>query len=158
MDRTINNLLAILFLLGLTNCSQNPETTYWYCGRHSNLTEQVSVVNEGVIELLKFSSAENGFLIDSLRIQGGVQSFLSKIVYPQIALRAGIKGIAGATFTIDTLGNANNIKITKGIWSGCDEALLFAIKNQKFVYQSNFSDEFNETINLLVRFDILYRW
>lgn len=147
-------LFFVKVLLTFTNCSSTPEYTYHTCGHGSNQYDQVRFVYKDKIELLKLSSSQGGFLVDSIRIQGGVQSFLSKIIYPEIAKRAGVEGIGGATFMVDTLGNAIDIKIIKGIGAGLDEALLTAIQNQKFVYQSNYSDKFNEKIYLLVKFTL----
>jgi len=154
MNRLFRSLFLVVLLLSITNCSTTPEITYGTCGHGSNQYDQVRFVFRDKIELLKLSSTEEGFLVDTIRVQGGVQTFLSKIIYPEIAKRAGVEGIGGATFMVDTLGNAIDIKIIKGIGAGLDEALLTAIQNQKFVYQSNFSDKFNEKIYLLVKFTL----
>lgn len=154
MNRLFGSLFVVVLLLSITNCSTTPEYTYWYCGHGSNQYDQVRLVYKDKIELLKLSSTPEGFLVDSIRVQGGIQSFLSKIIYPEIAKRAGVEGINGASFTVDSLGNAIDIKIIKGIGADCDEALLLAIKSQKFVYQSNFSEKFNEKIYLFVKFKL----
>ena len=154
MNRRINTLIAVLFLLGLTNCSTTPEYTYSYCGHSSNHYYELKLIRNGRVEVLKLSSTLDDYFIDSIRVQGGVKYFTTKITYPEIAKRAGVEGIVGAEFIVDTLGNAINLKIIKGIGAGCDEALLMAIKNQKFVYQSNFSEKFNDKIYLLVRFKL----
>jgi hypothetical protein len=154
MNRLFRYLFLVVLFLSFTNCSTTPEITYSTCGHGSNQYDQVRFEFRDKIELLKLSSTEEGFLVDTIRVQGGVQFFLSKIIYPEIAKRAGVEGINGATFTVDTLGNAIDIKLIKGIGAGCDEALLMAIKSQKFVYQSNFSEKFNEKIYLLVRFKL----
>ncbi|MFZ1518843.1 MAG: TonB family protein [Ignavibacteriaceae bacterium] len=150
----MSNLFRFLLLLTFISCSTTPEYTYFTCGHGSNQSDQVRLIFKDKIELLKLSSTPEGFYVDSIRVQGGVQSFVSKIIYPEIAKRAGVEGINGVSFTVDTLGNAIDIKLIKGIGAGCDEALLMAIKSQKFVYQSNFSEKFNERIYLLVRFKL----
>jgi hypothetical protein len=154
MSNLFRFLLLVILLLTVTSCSTTPEYTYLYCGHNSNQSDQVRLIFKDKIELLKLSSTPEGFYVDSIRVQGGVQSFVSKIIYPEIAKRAGVEGINGALFSVDTLGNAIDIKIIKEIGAGCDEALLMAIKSQKFVYQSNFSEKFNENIYLFVRFKL----
>jgi|WetSurMetagenome_2_1015567.scaffolds.fasta_scaffold10991_3 hypothetical protein len=154
MNRLFSTLFLVVLLLSITNCSSTPVYAYLYCGHNSNQSDQLGLIFKDKIEFLKLSSTPEGFLVDSIRIQGGVQFFLSKIIYPEIAKRAGVEGINGASFTVDSLGNAIDIKLIKGIGAGCDEALLLAIKGQKFVYQSNFSEKFNEKVYLLVRFKL----
>jgi Gram-negative bacterial TonB protein C-terminal len=147
-------LFLVILLKSITNCSTTPEYTYSTCGHGSNQSDQVRLIFKDKIELLKLSSTPEGLLVDSIRVQGGIHSFLSKIIYPEIAKRAGVEGINGASFTVDSLGNAIDVKLIKGIGAGCDEALLLAIKSQKFVYQSNFSEKFNENIFILIRFKL----
>ena len=154
MNRLFGSLFLVVLLLSITNCSTTPEITYGTCGHGSNGYKPENIVKSGAIEILKLASTYEDYQIDSIRIQDGINSFLSKIIYPELAIRAGVEGIGGATFIVDTLGNAIDIKIIKGIGAGCDEALLNAIQNQKFVYQSNFSEKFNEKIYLLVRFKL----
>lgn len=147
-------LFLVIILVFITNCSTTPEYTYFICGHSSNQSDQVRPIFKEKIELLKLSSTFEGYLIDSIRVQGGIQYFLSKIIYPEIAKRAGVEGTIGIEFVVDSLGNANNLKVLKGIGAGCEESLLMAIKNQKFVYQSNFNEKFNEKIFILVRFKL----
>ena len=65
-------------------------------------------------------------------IVGGLKSIQDKIVYPEIAKRAGIEGKVYVQAFIDENGNVVSAKILKGIGAGCDEAALNAVKETKF--------------------------
>lgn len=64
---------------------------------------------------------------------GGLKAIQEKIIYPEIAKRAGIEGKVYVQAFIDENGNVVNAKILKGIGAGCDEAALNAIKETKFI-------------------------
>jgi TonB family protein len=64
---------------------------------------------------------------------GGLKAIQEKIVYPEIAKRAGIEGKVYVQAFIDEKGNVVSAKILKGIGAGCDEAALNAIKKTKFI-------------------------
>lgn len=63
---------------------------------------------------------------------GGMKSIQEKILYPEIAKRAGIEGKVYVLAFIDENGNVVSAKILKGIGAGCDEAALNAVKETKF--------------------------
>ena len=63
---------------------------------------------------------------------GGLAAIQSKIVYPEIAKKAGIEGKVFVTAIIDKNGNVINASILKGIGAGCDEAALKAVEETKF--------------------------
>lgn len=63
---------------------------------------------------------------------GGLESVQKRIVYPEIARKAGIEGKVFVQFVIDEEGNVRNPIILKGIGGGCDEAALEAVKQAKF--------------------------
>lgn len=63
---------------------------------------------------------------------GGLKAIQEKIVYPEIAKRAGIEGKVYVQAFIDENGNVVSAKILKGIGAGCDEAALNAVKETKF--------------------------
>ncbi len=63
---------------------------------------------------------------------GGLSSIQSKIVYPEIARRAGIDGKVFVLAFVDESGNVTNAEVVKGIGSGCDEAALDAVLQTKF--------------------------
>jgi protein TonB len=63
---------------------------------------------------------------------GGLEGLQSRIVYPEIALKAGIEGRVILQFVIDRNGNVNNPVVVRGIGGGCDEEALRAIRTSKF--------------------------
>lgn len=63
---------------------------------------------------------------------GGMQSIQEKILYPELAKRAGIEGRVFVLAFIDETGNVADAKVIRGIGAGCDEAALEAVKQTKF--------------------------
>lgn len=63
---------------------------------------------------------------------GGIEAVQKNVVYPQLALQAGIEGRVIVQFVIDKEGNVVNPKVIRGIGGGCDEEALRAIKMAKF--------------------------
>ncbi len=63
---------------------------------------------------------------------GGIMAIQQKIVYPEIAKRAGVEGKVYVLAFVDENGDVRDAKIIKGIGAGCDEAALEAVKKTKF--------------------------
>jgi protein TonB len=63
---------------------------------------------------------------------GGISEIQKKIVYPEIAKRAGVEGKVYVLAFVDESGAVTDAKIIKGIGAGCDEAALDAVKKTKF--------------------------
>ncbi len=63
---------------------------------------------------------------------GGIQAIQSKIVYPEIAKRAGVEGKVYVLAFVDETGTVTSAKVIKGLGAGCDEAALSAVKQTKF--------------------------
>jgi protein TonB len=63
---------------------------------------------------------------------GGLKSIQDKIIYPEIAKRAGIEGKVFVRAFVDETGTVTSAEIVKGIGAGCDEAALDAVLNTKF--------------------------
>lgn len=63
---------------------------------------------------------------------GGIAGIQSKIVYPEIAKRAGVQGRVYIMAYIDEAGNVKKAEVIKGIGAGCDEAAVAAVLNTKF--------------------------
>lgn len=63
---------------------------------------------------------------------GGLAAIQSKIVYPEIARRAGVEGKVYIQAYVDDNGNVMKAEVVKGIGSGCDEAALDAVLKTKF--------------------------
>jgi TonB family protein len=63
---------------------------------------------------------------------GGMKAIQEKIVYPEIAKRAGIEGKVYVQAFINEEGDVVSAKILKGVGAGCDEVALDAVKQTKF--------------------------
>jgi len=63
---------------------------------------------------------------------GGIAEIQKKIVYPEIAKRAGVEGKVYVLAFVNEQGKVTDAKIMKGIGAGCDEAALDAVKKTKF--------------------------
>ena len=63
---------------------------------------------------------------------GGIKGIQSKIIYPEIAKRAGVEGKVYVLAFVDETGNVTKAEIIKGLGAGLDEAALNAVKQTKF--------------------------
>lgn len=63
---------------------------------------------------------------------GGLKAIQEKIVYPELARRAGVQGKVFIRAYVDEKGNVTSAEVIKGIGGGCDEAALDAVLKTKF--------------------------
>ena len=63
---------------------------------------------------------------------GGIKAIQEKIVYPEIAKRAGVEGKVYVLAFVDEQGTVTKAQIIKGIGAGCDEAALDAVLKTSF--------------------------
>ncbi len=63
---------------------------------------------------------------------GGIEGIQKKIVYPEIAKRAGVQGRVYIKAFVDEAGNVKKAEVIKGIGAGCDEAAVAAVLKTKF--------------------------
>lgn len=63
---------------------------------------------------------------------GGIQSVQSQVVYPELAIKAGIEGRVVLQFVIRKDGQITDIQVVRGIGGGCDEEAVRALKTAKF--------------------------
>ncbi len=63
---------------------------------------------------------------------GGIADIQRRIVYPEIAKRAGIQGKVFILAYVDENGDVKKAEVIKGIGAGCDEAAVAAILQTKF--------------------------
>jgi protein TonB len=63
---------------------------------------------------------------------GGIKGIQEKIVYPEIAKRAGVEGKVYVLAFVDESGNVTKAQVLKGIGAGCDEAALDAVQKTRF--------------------------
>jgi protein TonB len=65
-------------------------------------------------------------------IIGGLESIQRNVVYPEIAIRAGVEGTVYVMAFVDENGNVVKADVVKGIGAGCDEAAVAAVMKAKF--------------------------
>lgn len=64
---------------------------------------------------------------------GGISAIQKKVVYPEIAKRAGIEGRVYILAYINEKGTVDRTRVLKGIGAGCDEAAMKAVQETKFI-------------------------
>ncbi|MBU0475512.1 MAG: energy transducer TonB [Bacteroidetes bacterium] len=63
---------------------------------------------------------------------GGIGAIQSKIVYPEIAKRAGVQGRVYVKAYVDENGKVTKVELVHGIGAGCDEAAMEAVNSVMF--------------------------
>ncbi len=63
---------------------------------------------------------------------GGIEAIQKKIVYPEIAKRAGVQGRVYIKAFVNENGDVVKAEVIKGIGAGCDEAAVKAVTETKF--------------------------
>lgn len=66
------------------------------------------------------------------KLIGGLKGIQSKVVYPEMAKRAGIEGRVTLQFIVNENGDVENPKVIRGIGGGADEAALEVVSQAKF--------------------------
>ncbi|MBN8707121.1 MAG: energy transducer TonB [Bacteroidetes bacterium] len=85
---------------------------------------------------------------------GGIGAIQSKVVYPEIAKKAGIEGTVVIRAAIDEKGNVIKTVIAKGIGAGCDEAAVEAIRKVKFKPGSQRGKPVKVWLSIPIRFKL----
>ena len=63
---------------------------------------------------------------------GGIAAIQKRIIYPEIAKRAGVQGRVYIKAFVDETGTVKKAEVIKGIGAGCDEAAVAAVMKTKF--------------------------
>ncbi len=63
---------------------------------------------------------------------GGIAAIQKKIVYPEIAKRAGVQGRVYVKAYVDESGRVTKVELIRGIGAGCDEAAMKAVQSVMF--------------------------
>lgn len=64
---------------------------------------------------------------------GGIESLMKNLVYPSLAVRAGIQGKVFIMAYVNEQGTVVKAEVQKGIGGGCNEAAVEAVMKAKFV-------------------------
>jgi len=87
------------------------------------------------IELAKTDHEKNVFAVveNSASFRGGIDAFKTflkeNLKYPKEAFKKNIKGIVYLEFIVEKDGSLSDIKVAKGIGSGCDEEAIRVLEN-----------------------------
>jgi len=63
---------------------------------------------------------------------GGIGAIQKKIVYPEIAKRAGVQGRVYVKAFVNEVGKVTKVELIRGIGAGCDEAAMKAVNSVMF--------------------------
>jgi protein TonB len=100
-----------------------------------DVQEIVSAPPPPVVEDEKLEETEPNFFIAVEEMPspiGGIMGIQAKIVYPEIAKRAGVQGRVYVKAFVDENGIVKKVEVIKGIGAGCDEAAVEAVMQTKF--------------------------
>jgi protein TonB len=92
--------------------------------------EQVQIKKEVVVQQIEEETTEEVFTVveNQPEFQGGMSEFYKylqkKLKYPTQARRMGVEGKVFVQFVVDKTGALSEIKVIKGIGSGCDEEAI----------------------------------
>ncbi len=64
---------------------------------------------------------------------GGMTALMKNLEYPELAIRAGIRGRVYVLAYVNEHGDVAKAEVLKGIGGGCDEAALAAVKKMRFI-------------------------
>jgi protein TonB len=70
---------------------------------------------------------------DMPQLIGGIEKLRNSVVYPELAVRAGIQGKVFVMAYVNPEGNVVRAELVKGIGGGCDEAAIDAVIKAKFI-------------------------
>lgn len=68
---------------------------------------------------------------------GGMDDILANLVYPEHAKLYGLEGQVTVIAVVDEQGEVVDVRVTKGLGLGCDEAAIAAVKATKFMPGGN---------------------
>lgn len=82
-------------------------------------------------------------------------SLISTIKYPEIAKRAGVRGIVIVEFIINKFGNVENTNLISGLGAGCDENTIMTFEKLKFVPAKENDETIVSNMKAKIEFKIL---
>ncbi len=89
---------------------------------------------------------------DQPTIIGGLDAIKKYLVYPDLAIRAGVEGTVTVLAYVDRNGNVTRAEVLRGIGGGCDEAAVEAVKKVKFTPGMQRGKPVNVKVAVPVRF------
>ena len=85
---------------------------------------------------------------------GGIEGIYRLIKYPTEAIKNKTEGKVYVLAFINEDGNVDDVKVVKGIGSGCDEATIDAVKKSKFSPGKSGGKSIKVKMSLQIQFKI----
>ncbi len=85
---------------------------------------------------------------------GGYEGLMKRLVYPQVALRAGIQGRVHLLAYVSERGEVDKVEVISGLAGGCTEAAVDAVKQSKFTPGKQRGRPVKVKVALSIRFHI----
>lgn len=151
MDRIMKNILLVLTLITtLFSSFAIAQTDNGNCPplftHERTINPEISIVNIEIIDSNKFDSFPN--------FKRNVDTIASKIVYPEIGIRAQLEGLVKILVSIDTLGNVTKMMVKKGIGIGLEESAMEIIQKEKCIPASKNDKKVPSQLVLNINFDL----
>ena len=157
--RKILKELSILFLLFIISCGISKESDEDNSSerQRSSLNESARrfyFIGEVDASLLSIINQDTTILDFSNR-----DSLINRIIYPQIAIYAGIKGNVVVKLNFDLYRKIQDAKIVQSLGGGTDEAVIKALNNFEFKFSDNINlDNLNYFLVVSFILKIDTRW
>ena len=87
-------------------------------------------------------------------IIGGLETIQRNVIYPDLAIRAGVEGTVYVTAFVDEKGIVTKTEVAKGIGAGCDEAAALAVSKAKFIPGMQRGKPVKVRVSIPIRFRI----
>lgn len=88
------------------------------------------------------------------KLIGGLSEIQKKVVYPEIAVRAGVQGKVYVKAIVKQDGNLDSVHVVQGIGAGCDEAAIDAVLKSIFKPGIQRGKPVNVWISIPIRFKL----
>lgn len=85
---------------------------------------------------------------------GGMESIMRRVVYPELALRAGVQGKVFVVAFVNEKGEVVKAEVQKGIGAGCDEAAVAAVMHAKFIPGKQRGKPVKVRISIHIKFQV----
>lgn len=85
---------------------------------------------------------------------GGYEGLMKRVVYPSIALRAGIQGKVQLLAYVNERGDVVRVEAVSGLAGGCTEAAIEAVKQSKFTPGKQRGRPVKVKVAMVIRFKI----
>ncbi len=85
---------------------------------------------------------------------GGYEGLMKRLVYPPVALRAGIQGRVQLLAYVNERGEVDKVEVISGLAGGCTEAAVEAVKQSKFTPGKQRGRPVKVKVALSIRFHI----